>query len=120
MPTLSKIPLSGSTNGRGVLITGTTASDGPTLHTAATGSAAGDGDDITIQGYNSATETVTVILAWGGTTLINDIFKSDLPAGYGGNVTPGSMFLRGGLTIKVGATVASKVTLFGSAIRATQ
>ena len=120
MTTLSKIPLSGSTNGRGILITGTTATDGTTLHTAATGSAAGDGDDITIQAYNVATEVQTVTIAWGGTTLVNDIFKVDIPVGVMMPVTPGSMFLRAGLTIKAGATTASKVPVFGSAIRATQ
>ena len=119
MATLSKIPLSGSTNGRGVLVTGTTATDGTTLHTAATGSAAGDGDEITLQAYNSATEVQTVIVAWGGTTSPNDIWKSDLPVGYCGLLSPGSMFLRAGLVIKAGATTASKVTIFGSVIRAT-
>src|SRR3990167_349885 len=120
MPTLTRLPLSGSTNGRGILITGTTATDGTTLHTAATGSAAGDVDDITLQAYNSATETQTVVIAWGGTTLVNDIWKADLPVGFCGALSPGSMFLRAGLVIKAGATTASKVTVFGSVIRATQ
>lgn len=119
MANYTKIPLSGSTNGRGILVTGTTATDGTTLHTVATGAAAGDGDDVTLQCYNSATETQTIIVAWGGTTAPNDIWKIDVPVGLTTPMTPGSMFLRAGLSIKVGSTTASKVTVFGSAIRAT-
>lgn len=118
MATFSKLTLTGSTDGRGILIT-PTATAGETVHTAS--ATATTFDEIWIYAYNSHTSAVDLTLEWGGVTSPDDLIRQTIPlAGAGvyaglipvveglvikGNATP--------LVIKAFASVADKITLFG-------
>ena len=119
MANLTLVPLSGSTDFKGILVTGTTATDGTTIHTAATGqTAAGQGDQLVLYAFNSATQVQTLTLTWGGTTSPNDHIKFLLPTDGMVPLVAG-MMIRNGLTIRAGATTASAVAIHGYVTRAT-
>ncbi len=63
--TYTKLPLSGSTNGKNILIT-PTASTGTTIHTAT--STSGAIDEIWLYAYNGHTSDVVLTIEWGDTT----------------------------------------------------
>lgn len=118
MATFSKEILSGSTDGRGILVT-PTATAGETIHTGS--ATTSTRDEIWIYAYNSHTSAVDLTLEWGGVTSPDDLIRQTIPlAGAGvyaglipvveglvikGNATP--------LVIKAFASVADKVVLFG-------
>lgn len=62
----SKIVLSGSTNGRGIFVTGTLPSTASLIHTAITGTA--DYDEVYIYIVNNATTNRECVLRWAVTT----------------------------------------------------
>jgi len=117
MATLTKIPFSGSTHGKGVKIAATAITAGTTIHTASSTTTAGEGDTVTIYGYNSNTTAETLVLGWGGTTDPDDLIKYQIPAGETHLVVSGLM-LRNSLVVKGAADTANKVVVFGTVTRA--
>ena len=108
MATFSKIVLSGSTDGRGVLVVAT-ASAGTTIPTAH----ASAEDEIWLYAYNSHTAPLVLTLEMGGATDPNDHIVSTIPYDAGViQVVPG-FILTNSLVLKAFAAVASTVTLFG-------
>lgn len=118
MATFSKITLSGSTDGRGILVTPTTTA-GETIHTGS--STATTYDEVWLYAYNSHSAAVDLTIEFGGVTSPDDLFRQTIPlAGAGvyaglipiceglvlkGNATP--------LVVKAFASVADKITIFG-------
>tara|TARA_Y100000310_G_scaffold345703_1_gene468514 strand:+ start:3832 stop:4197 length:366 start_codon:yes stop_codon:yes gene_type:complete len=118
MPTFSKIILSGSTDGEGIAVTATTASQGTTIHTAVTG-AAESIDEIYIYAYSAVTTIATLSLAIGPTTatgsrLSYTVTADDLSGLH--LVYPG-IPLRNAKVVKAYATTADVFNLFGFANR---
>ena len=117
MPTtVSRIPLSGSTHGRGIKIAAT-ASAGDTIHTAT--SSTTDCDVITLYAYNSSASAVNLTVQWGGTTSVDDDIKLSIPATSGLTLIAPDLVLRNSLVIKAYAGTADVVTIHGFANRVT-
>lgn len=112
--TITKIPFSGSTHGRGVKVAATS-SAGTTIHTAT--SSTTDCDVITIYAYNSSGSAVNLTLQWGGTTSVDDDIKLSIPATSGLTLVVPDLVLRNSLVIKAYAGTADVITLHGSVNR---
>jgi hypothetical protein len=118
MATFSKVKLSGSTDGRGILVT-PTATAGETIHTGS--ATATTYDEVWIYAYNSHSAGVDLTIEYGGTTSPDDLIKQTIPAAAAGSyvglipVVEG-LIIKGNaapLVIKAFASVADKITLFG-------
>lgn len=115
MPTtVSRIPLSGSTDGRGIKVVAT-ASSGTTIHTATT--SATDCDVITLYAYNSSASAVTLTVQWGGTTSVDDDIKVSIPATSGLTLVVPDLVLRNSLIARAYAGTTNVVTIHGFANR---
>ena len=114
MATISRIPLSGSTDGRGIKVVAT-ASSGTTIHTATTSTT--DCDVVTIYAYNSSASAVNLTLQWGGTTSVDDDIKLSIPATSGLTLVVPDMVLRNSLVVRAYAGTANVVTIHGFANR---
>lgn len=117
MPNLTKIPLSGSTHGRGIKVTQTSIATGDTIHTALATTTDGEGDEIVLYGQNSHTASVKLTLGWGGTTDPDDLIEYTIPVDEFHLIVPGG-FLRNGLVVKAAAGTANVIALFGYVLRA--
>ena len=116
MPDITKIPLSASTDFRGVVVVATAIGTGTTIHTAQASAVAGNADAVYLRAYNSSTtSTETLVLGWGGTTDPDDLQSFRIPA-LGTIKIEG--FLRNSLILKAASTTASTVILFGDVSRA--
>jgi len=114
--TVSRIPLSGSTHGRGVKVVAT-ATAGTTIHTAT--SSATDCDVITLYAFNSDSAAVNLTLEWGGVTAPDDNIKLSIPANSGLTLVCPDLVLRNSLIVKAFAGTANVVTIHGFANRVT-
>jgi hypothetical protein len=103
MATFSKVKLSGSTNGRGILVAAT-ASAGTTIH--ATGTSSSILDELWLYAYNSDTAAIVLTIEWGGTTAPNDNIKLSIPA------TSGLTLVVPGLILSGTGAAASTVAAF--------
>ena len=114
--TVSRIPLSGSTHGRGIKVAATS-SAGDTIHTAT--SSTTDCDVITLYAYNSSGSAVNLTIQWGGTTSVDDDIKLSIPATSGLTLVLPDLVLRNSLVVKAYAGTADVVTIHGFANRVT-
>jgi len=111
MATFTKTLLSGSTNGKAILVAAT-ATAGTTIHTAVSGSASLD--EIWLYAHNSSASTVKLTLEWGEATAPNGNIEINIGAEGTGLVlvSPG-ILLQNSLVIKAFAGTANVVTLTG-------
>ncbi len=117
MPTtVDRLPLSGSTNGRGIKVAAT-ASSGDTIHTAQSGTSTSD--VITVYAYNSSASAVTLTLQWGGTTSVDDDIKLSIPATSGLTLVVPDLVLRNSLVVRAYAGTTNVVTIHGFVNRVT-
>jgi hypothetical protein len=107
----TKIPLSGSTDGRGKKIVATAIATGDVIHTAT--SDATLPDLVTIFAYNSDTVARVLTLGWGGTTDPDDLIKTSIPSQSGLTIVTADMLLRNGLVIRAAASVANVIVVWG-------
>lgn len=114
--TIARIPLSGSTHGRGIKVAAT-ASAGDTIHTAT--SSTTDCDVVTLYAYNSSGSAVNLTLQWGGTTAVDDDIKLSIPATSGLTLVVPDLVLRNSLVIKAYAGTTNVVTIHGYVNRVT-
>jgi hypothetical protein len=111
MPTtVSRIPLSGSTHGRGIKIAAT-ASTGTTVHTAT--SSTTDCDVVTLYAYNSSGSAVNLTLQWGGTSTPDDDIKLSIPATSGLTLVAPDLVLRNSLVLAAYAGTTNVITIHG-------
>lgn len=108
--TWTKLPLSASTNGRGVLVTAT-ASAGTTIHTATAGTT--NWDFVTIQASNTDPTTIKLVIEFGGTTVPNDDIVMYIPGQVGLVDVVKGLMLQNGCVVKAWAGTGSLITLFG-------
>jgi len=113
MATISKLTLSGSTNGRGIKITTAAPIDGSdtTIHTAVTGTT--DTDLITLFAYNDATTVTTLHIGWGGTTDPDDFIILPIQPQAGLTLVTADLPLRNGLVVVASASAANVITIYG-------
>lgn len=116
---VARIPLSGSTNYRGIKVVAT-ASTGTTIH--ATGTSSTTIDQITLYAYNSDTSSRLVTVEYGGTTAPDDNIKVTVPA-QSGLMLLCQLPLTGtgaaASTVRVFAAAANVVVIFGWVDRVT-
>jgi len=113
MATFDKITLSGSTDGRPILVAAT-ATPGTTIHTAS--STATDYDEVWLYATNNDTVSRTLTVEFGGTTSPNDIIKVTLAAQSGLFLIMPGLVLKGNATplvVKAFGSVANQITLSG-------
>jgi hypothetical protein len=104
--------LSGSTNGRGIKVTGTGTGSSVTIHIAQSGTTFVD--IITLYAYNSDTVARTLTIEWGGTTAPDDNIKVDVPP-LGAGLIPVTidLALANSLVVKAFCETANVVVIFG-------
>jgi hypothetical protein len=117
MPTtVSRIPLSGSTNGRGIKI-GATATAGTLVHTAT--SSASDCDVITLYAHNSSASAVNLTIEYGGVSDPDDLIKLSIPAASGLTLILPDLVLRNSLVVRAFAGTTNVVMVQGFVNRVT-
>lgn len=117
MATLTKIPLSGSTHGRGIKVAATSIGTPTTIHTAQATTTAGLGDEVVLYAYNSDTTDETLVIGFGGTTDPDDLMKFTVPAGATIPILAG-LLIRNSLVVGAASTTTNKVVIFGYVVRA--
>ena len=112
MATALKRKLSGSTDGKAILVA-RTATAGDTIHTAVAGTTAGTFDEIWLWAYNGHTADVALTLEFGGATVPDQNIVVTLPYKSGlVPVVPG-LILQNGMVVKAFAGTANVITLIG-------
>ena len=112
MATFSKELLSGSTNGKGILVAAT-ATAGTLLHTAVSG--ATDLDEIWLYAVNTHSADIKLTLEWGEATEPNGNIEISVPAEEGLMLLVPGLLLQNGLTVKAFAGTGSEIVIHGYA-----
>lgn len=110
MATFSKLPLSGSTNGRQVLVAAT-ATAGTLIHTAVSGTSSLD--EIWLYAVNTSTSSVKLTVEYGGTTSPNDHIELTITAESGLVLVCPGLVLNNGLAIRAFAGTANVIAISG-------
>ena len=116
MATYTKLPLSGSTNGKQVKVTAVS-SPGTTIHTAVSGTS--DMDEIWLFATNTSTSPAVLTLEWGGTTSPDDMLIVGIPAQSGYLMIIPGLVLQNSLIIKAFADVTNVININGFVNRIT-
>lgn len=112
MAQVAKRKLSGSTDGRAILVVAT-ASAGTTIHTAVTGVVSGTWDEVWLYAYNSSATGVLLTVQFGGTTAINDDIKVTVPGQAGRMLVVSGEVLQNGSIVRAYAATANVITIGG-------
>tara|TARA_R110000751_G_scaffold18833_1_gene56999 strand:+ start:376 stop:738 length:363 start_codon:yes stop_codon:yes gene_type:complete len=113
MATFAKTKLSGSTDGRAVLVV-ETATAGTTIHTGS--ATATTYDEIWLYAQNTSAADVKLTLEWGGVTAPNDLIEVTITTEAGLVLVSPGLLLKGNATpliVKAFAASANVVTLHG-------
>jgi len=112
MAAVAKRKLSGSTDGRGVLVVAT-ATAGTTVHTAVTGTTPGTYDEVWLYAVNSSGVSVKVTVEFGGVTSPNDLIEYTVPAEDGLHLLVPGLILQNGVVVRAFAATANVVVVHG-------
>lgn len=110
MATLTKRILSGSNNGKAILVAAT-ATLGTTLHTAVTGTA--DMDEIWLYAVNADTTDRKLTLEWGEATAPNGNIEFTIPAESGLYLIAPGLLLQNALVVTAFCATANVVSIHG-------
>lgn len=114
MAALTKVKLSGSTNGRGIKVAAT-ATAGTTIH--ATGTSSSILDEVWLYAYNDDTAAILLTVEWGGTSDPDDNIAVSIPAQSGLTLVVPGLILSGtgaaASTVAAFAGTANKVVITG-------
>lgn len=110
MATMSKVLLSGSTQGKGVLVAAT-ATTGTTIHTAIAGTS--DIDEIWLYAVNLSTSAVKCTLEWGTTTAADGNLEQTIPAESGLSLMVPGLLLQNGLLVTAFAGTTNVILIHG-------
>lgn len=110
MSSFAKNILSGSTNGRGILVVAT-GDPGTTIHTAVSGTT--NFDEIWIYAVNSSSSSVSLTIEYGSNTNPNDYIFIVIPAYQGLVLVIPGLILNNATVVKAFASVASVVIIQG-------
>jgi len=109
MATFSKIPLSGSTNGKGILVA-ETATPGTLIHTAISGTSSFD--EVWLYCQNTSTSSVALDIEYGGTATA-DLVEITIPGESGLVLVVPGLFLNNYLAVRAFAGTASVLSIHG-------
>lgn len=113
MATYTKNILSGSTDGRGILVAATS-SPGTTIHTGPTVTTSID--EIWLYAMNTSTSAVKLTIQWGSTTSPNDDIEQTIAAESGLVLVAPGLILRGNATalvVRAFAATTNVITIHG-------
>ena len=110
MATYAKQLLSGSTNGKGILVVAT-ATAGTTIHTAVSGTT--DIDEVWLYAVNAHSADIKLTLEWGEATEPTGNIEQTVPYEAGLMLLAPGLLLQNGLTIKAFAGTANEVVIHG-------
>lgn len=110
MSAFSKIKLSGSTDGKQILVAAV-ASPGTLIHTAVAGIV--DYDEIWLYATNNHTAALSLVLQWGGTASPTDLIQMSIPSKTGLYlIIPGGV-LNNSQILRAYAGTTNLISLFG-------
>jgi len=112
MATIVKRKLSGSTDGKPVLIAAT-ATAGTTIHTAVAGTTAGTYDEIWLYAYNGHTAAVVLTIEFGGPTVPDQNIVVTVQNKSGLLLVVPGFILQNGMVVKAFAGTANVITING-------
>ena len=115
MATMSKVLLSGSTQGKGIKV-GQTATAGDTIHTAVAGTS--DIDEIWLYAVNSSAAAVKLTLEWGEDTVDGNI-EVTIDAESGLVLVAPGLLLQNNLTVEAFAGTTNVINIHGFVNRIT-
>ena len=115
MATFTKIPLSGSTNGKGILVAAT-ATPGTLIHTAGSGTT--NFDEVWLYAHNNSASSVKLTLEYGSTVVGDNIEISILGESGLFLVVPG-LFLNNALVVRAFAGTTNVISIHGYINRVT-
>ena len=110
MATYSKELLSGSTQGKGILVAATSTA-GTTIHTAVSGTT--DLDEIWLYAVNAHSADIKLTLEWGEATEPNGNIEITVPTEAGLMLLTPGLLLQNGLVVKAFAGTANEVVIHG-------
>jgi hypothetical protein len=113
---MSKKLLSGSVQGKAVLVAAT-ATTGTTIHTAIAGTS--DIDEIWIYAVNTSASAVKLTLEWGTTTAADGNLEQTIPAESGLSLVAPGLLLQNGLLVTAFAGTTNVILLHGYVNRIT-
>jgi hypothetical protein len=114
MATFSKITLTGSTDGRAVLISGTTSGGANLVHTAS--ATATDYDEVWLYAMNTDTTARKLTVEWGSNSSPGDLIEITIPAESGLTLVSPGLVLKGNasaLVVKAFAATTNVVAVYG-------
>ena len=111
MATYSKIPLSGSLNGKQIIITAVTSGSANPIHTAVDGAISMD--EVWLYAYNDATASLQVSILWGGTIEPNNVYRSTIPSRSGRTLIADGVLLQNGNVISAYAQASASIMIDG-------
>ena len=114
MATFAKVKLSGSTDGRGILVAATS-SAGTTIHTGS--GTATTYDEIWLYAMNTHSADVKLTVEWGGTTSPNDLIEQTITTEGGLTLIAPGLLIKGNastaLIVKAFAATTNVITIHG-------
>jgi hypothetical protein len=116
MATYTKVLLSGSTQGKAILVV-QTATAGTTIHTAVAGTS--DLDEIWLYAVNSSVSPVKLTIEWGEATAPNGNIEMTIPGESGLVLVIPGLLLQNELVIKAFAATANVILIHGYVNRIT-
>lgn len=114
MQAFTKVILSGSTQGKNILVVAT-ATPGTLIHTAVAGTSSMD--EIWLYAYNSSAAGVLLTLEWGGVASPNDHTKITINPQSGRILVVDGKLLQNSLVVRAFAATASVICIDGFANR---
>lgn len=99
----SKQLLSGSTNGKNIVVNGTGTAAPTLIHTAVAGTSSFD--EVYLYAHNISGATTSISICWGGTNYPDDFLSTALTAGLGRQLLVDGKLLQNGLSISAYVTV---------------
>ncbi len=114
MAVFSKVILSGSTNGKGILIAETTA-NGDTVHTAHATST----DEVWLWAHNAHTAAVDLTVEFGGQTDPGEVIVQSIPNDDGLQLVIPGLPATGSVVIEAYAGTTNVISIFGYVNRIT-
>jgi hypothetical protein len=118
--TISRIILSGSTNGLGIKVTGTGTGSTVTVHTAIAGVTSYDLVTLWAVNNDGDGETRTLTVEFGGVTDPDNLIVLPVPCKVGPVLVCTDLPLRNTLVVKAFADEANDVQVYGSVLRVTE
>ena len=110
MATFSKIPLSGSTNGRMIAVSAT-ATAGTLIHTSVSGTSSID--EVWMYAVNSSTSAVKLTVEYGGTTANTDHIEITVSGESGLVLILPGLILQNSLVVRAFAGTANVINISG-------